>query len=407
HIAAKPIKVLDLPAEYASRKDEYDAAMAGVLASGSFVLGPEVKALEAELAAYVGVKHAVTCGNGTDALRLSLQALGVGCGDEVIIPAFTFFASCEAVIHVGATPVFADVVSETFLLDPVSAASRVTVKTKAVMPVSLFGQVADVSAIRQAVCHTAGRDVAVLEDSAQSFGAIRGGAKSGAVGSVSATSFFPTKPLGSFGDGGCCFTSDAELAEQIMRLRHHGDAGRYDHQTIGWNSRLDAMQAAILRVKLCHLDEDLAGRRRVAQAYDIGLKGLPHLTRPKIDVDSQSVFAQYALRIDAAAVGGGGRNAVQAALVQLGVPTSVHYPKAVYEQPGVKALNLSDVRPCSEAERAAAEVLCLPIYPHMPERDIQRVIHAIREVLRPGRSSVVVRAGVRLTSKASRQSEVA
>ncbi|MEM1027253.1 MAG: DegT/DnrJ/EryC1/StrS family aminotransferase [Planctomycetota bacterium] len=391
---AGPVKVLDLPGEYEARRAEYDQAMSAVLASGAFVLGPEVEALETELAAYVGVPHAVSCGNGTDALRLSLQALGVGCGDEVIIPAFTFFATCEAVIHVGATPVFADIAPGSFLLDPKSAADAVTERTKAVMPVSLFGQVADTRTIVRAVSEAAGRDVAVLEDSAQSFGAVRDDTKSGAVGHVSATSFFPTKPLGAFGDGGCCFTADAEIAERIAHLRHHGDCGRYDHHAIGWNSRLDSLQAAVLRVKLRHLDEDLAGRRRVAAAYDAGLEGLSGLTVPSIGSDCVSVYAQYAVRVDPGVIQGGGRDAVQLALKSRGVPSSVHYPKAVYEQPAVAGLNLPNVRRCPEAERAAAEVLCLPIYPNMPAADVDRVIAALHDVMQPAAPSVVVRSDV-------------
>ncbi len=370
---SNPIQLLDLPGEYRERKAEYDAAMAAVIESGAFVLGKTVAAVEEDLSAYVGVNHAVTCGNGTDALILTLRALGVGRGDEVITTPFTFFATTEVIYNVGATPVFVDIDPVTFNLDASQIEAALTDRTKAVLAVGLYGQVPEIEAM-QAVANP--RGVYVIEDAAQSFGGTRHGKRSGAVSRLAATSFFPTKPLGCFGDGGACFTDDDRLAERLKLLRHHGDAGRYDHRMLGWNSRLDALQAAVLRVKLRHLDADLADRQRVADRYAAGLADVPGLVAPRVAEGNTSSWAQYTIRVP-------DREGVQQRLRELDVPSSVHYPRPVYDQ---AALHDEAYRggPCPHAEQAAREVLCLPIHPRLTDAQADRVIEALHDAVQAG-----------------------
>ncbi len=364
------VKMLDLPAEYHARKAEYDAALAEVFESGMYVLGGPVRAFESELASYIGVEHAVTCGNGTDALILTLRALGVGPGDEVITTPFTFFATTEVIFNVGAKPVFVDIDPVTFNLNPSGVSAAQTPRTKAVLSVGLYGQVPDIEAIRQVVNP---HGVYVLEDAAQSFGATRHGVRSGAVSKLAATSFFPTKPLGCFGDGGACFTDDADLAQRLKMLRHHGDAGRYDHRMLGWNSRLDTLQAAVLRVKLRHFEEDLAARRRVADAYTSRLADVDGVTVPRLADGNTSAWAQYAVRVSR-------RDVVLETMRNAGVPAAVHYPMAVYHQPALRELGFGDQH-CPQAERAADEVLCLPIHPLLTEPQIDRVVEVLTQAV--------------------------
>ncbi|MBD3897458.1 DegT/DnrJ/EryC1/StrS family aminotransferase [Halomonas sp. ML-15] len=359
---------VDLAAQQARLKPRLDAAMQRVLAHGCYVQGPEVAELEQRLAARAGVAHCIACGSGTAALQLAQMGLGIGPGDEVIVPGFGFVASPESVALCGARPVYAEIEPGSLLLDPQGLEALITPRTRAIMPVSLFGQCADMQAINDLAERHA---LIVIEDAAQSFGARRHGRASCALSRVACTSFFPSKPLGCYGDGGALFTDDDDLAEQLRRLINHGDAGRYQHLQLGMNSRLDTLQAAILLVKLAVFDDEVAQRQGVAERYDALLDGLA-LDLPQRLPGNTSVHAQYTLQLE-------GRDEVAARLLEAGIPTAIHYPRPLYRQPAVA--DPSCRLPICEA--ACARVLSLPMHPYLESAQQRRVAEALQQALSP------------------------
>ncbi|MBE3550231.1 MAG: pleiotropic regulatory protein [Brockia lithotrophica] len=366
-MAHSKIPILDLAPEVEELWEELQAAIVRVLRSGQFILGPEVEAFEREVAEYLGVKHAIGVNSGTDALVLSLRALGIGPGDEVITTPFTFFATAEAIHLVGATPVFVDIDPESFNLDPNRIEEAITPRTRAILPVHLYGRPADMDAIL-AIARAHG--LKVIEDTAQAFGAVVGGKKAGTLGDVGAFSFFPSKNLGAYGDGGLVATDDDEVAERVRMLRAHGSRRKYVNEMIGYNSRLDALQAAILRIKLPHIDRWNAARRLVARRYNALLEGIPGIVIP--DVQEGYVFHQYTIRVL-----GGKRDAVRRFLADRGIATMVYYPVPLHRLP-VYATPSGEF---PEAERAASEVLSLPIWPKLPPSTLHEVAHAVREAI--------------------------
>jgi len=369
-MSGESIPILDLRPQIAALRPDFEAAFARVLDSGQFILGPEEQAFEREAAAYLGVEHAVGLNSGTDALVIALRALGIGAGDEVITTPFTFFATAEATTLLGGTPVFVDVEPGSFNLDPARLEAAVTPRTRAILPVHLFGRPCHMDAIMA----IAGRHgVKVVEDCAQSFGADWGGRRTGAIGHMGAFSFFPTKNLNAFGDGGMIATDDDELAALARMLRAHGARKKYYNEQAGYNSRLDELHAAMLRVKLPHLDAWNEGRRRAAACYNEALAGLDGLLLP--DPVPGHVFHQYTVRIL-----GGRRDAVQKALAGAGIGTMIYYPVPVHR---LKLYQESHAAiSCPVAESLGAEVLSLPIWPELAGTATQeQVIAALREAL--------------------------
>ena len=335
------------------------------MAHGHYILGPEVAELEAELAAYCGAKYCISCANGTDALQIALMALGVGHGDEVITPGFTYIATAETVALLGAKPVYVDIDEQTYNIDPAKIEAAITDKTKAIIPVSLYGQCADFDAVNAIA---AKHKLPVIEDAAQSFGAIYKGTKSGNLSTIACTSFFPSKPLGCYGDGGAIFTNDEQLATVIRQTARHGQDRRYHHIRVGVNSRLDTLQAAILLPKLAILEEEMQLRQQVAQMYAIALQAAG-LAAPFIELHNRSAYAQFTIRIQ-------NRSAVQTALKEAGIPTAVHYPIPLNKQPAVA----SDVS-LPVGDLVAEEVLSLPMHPYMTQEQVQQVVAALKSAL--------------------------
>lgn len=369
------IQMVDLKRRYARLKPEIDKATAEVISSGTFIGGPEVEAFTRELEQYLGTPHVIPCANGTDALELALRALDVQPGDEVIMPAFAYIAAAEMVALIGATPVLIDVCPDTYNIDPALVEQAVSRQTKAIIVVHLFGQACDMDPIlRVATKYKLG----MIEDNAQSLGADYTSAdgrtrKAGTIAHIGTTSFFPTKPLACCGDGGALFTADGQLAERLRSLANHGQAAKYDHHAIGRNSRLDALQAAILRVNLRHMDDDISRRRAVADRYDEALRSLPWLRLPARSKFSTHVFHQYTLRVS-----DGRRDALRDALRTHGIPTMVYYPRAIHEQKAYKWV----ARTCgsmAESVRLAHEVLSLPIHAEMTDEEVTSVIDRIKE----------------------------
>lgn len=356
------IEFCDLKAQQSRIKEQIDAGIQRVLAHGQYILGPEVAELEEKLASFVGSRHCITVANGTDALQIAQMALGVGHGDEVIVPGFSYIATAETPALLGAKPVYVDIDPKTYNMNPVGLEAAITPRTKAIIPVSLYGQCADFDKIN-AIAEK--RGIAVIEDGAQSFGASYKGRKSCNLSTIGCTSFFPSKPLGCYGDGGAIFTDDDELATVLRQIARHGQDRRYHHIRIGVNSRLDTIQAAILLPKLDILDDEIAARQKLAEAYDAILPSLGLIT-PTIMAKSSSAWAQYTIRVQY-------RDVVQAALKDAGVPTAVHYPVPLNRQPAVA--DLSAVLP--HGERASAEVMSLPMHPYMAQNDMTRIVQAL------------------------------
>lgn len=349
------------------------AAATRVIDSGSYILGAEVEAFEREAAQALGVAHAVGVSSGTDALLLALLALGVGPGDEVIVPAFCFIAPAEMVARLGATPRFVDVDSACFCLDPEQVAGAITARTKAVIAAHLFGQSADMAGLRRAL---EGRSIALIEDGAQAFG-VRGedGAFLGKDGKIGCFSFFPTKLLGGFGDGGLVTTNDAALADRVRLLRGHGARPKYHHLAIGGNFRLDALQAALLREKLAGVGAAIEARRRVASRYDARLAPLaPRLAIPA--AVRPHGYHQYVVRVR------GDRDGVARELARRGIETQVYYPEPLHTQPCFEALFTGPPPVLSETERACGEVLALPMFPGLREDEVDSVCDALQHVVR-------------------------
>jgi len=372
------VPILNLKAQYAGIRSRIDEAVRTVLESGHFVLGPSVAALEEELGAFLGVARAVTMASGTDALHLSLRALGVGAGDLVLVPAFTFVATAMAVSYVGARPVFADIEPGTFNLDPHRAAEylagngpgpHIAAHVKAMIPVHLYGQPADMEPLL-ALARSHG--MAVIEDAAQAIGATYHGKRLGGLGDVGCFSFYPTKNLGAMGDGGLATTQDQTLGDHLRRLRVYGGSQPYLHEELGFNSRLDEIQAAVLRVKLEFLGEWTARRQAIAARYRAGLAGLG-LTLPSERADSTHVYHQFAIRVP-------DRDAVRGRMAERGVQTAVYYPRPLHLQPMYRDLGYGK-GDFPEAERAAREVLCLPMYPELTDAQVDEVVEACRRSL--------------------------
>ena len=356
-------------AQYLKSKAAIDAAIARVLSGNAYVLGPEVKAFEAEFAAWVGVAHGVGVANGTDAVHLALRALGVGRGDEVITVSHTAVATVAAIELAGATPVFVDIDPRTYALDPRRLADALSSKTKAVVAVHIYGHPVDLESVL-AVTEPCG--IPVVEDCAQAHGARIGARRVGSLGRISAFSFYPTKNLGAIGDGGAVVTDDAELARKVRELREYGWHDRYVSATTGLNSRLDELQAAILRVKLARLDEDNDLRRRIAERYREGLTGT-RLSLPVESSGNRHVFHLYVVRSE-------GRDELLTRAREAGIGVAIHYPVPIHLQPAY-AGRLRGSDRLSETERAAKEVLSLPIYPELEDQDVDRVIAALTRIL--------------------------
>lgn len=356
------IEFIDLKTQQALIREEIEAGIARVLAHGQYILGPEVAELEEKLADFVGAKYCISVANGTDALQIAQMALGIGPGDEVITPGFTYIATAETVALLGAKPVYVDVDPQTYNLDPQLLEAAITPRTKAIIPVSLYGQCADFDAIN-AIAEKYG--IAVIEDAAQSFGATYKGKSSCNLTTIACTSFFPSKPLGCYGDGGAIFTNDEELAKVMRQIARHGQDRRYHHVRVGVNSRLDTLQAAILLPKLAIFGRELEQRQQVAQTYirELGAAGV---ATPYVQQDNLSAWAQFTVQVDA-------RELVQERLKAAGVPTAVHYPIPLNQQPAVA--DAAAYLPVGDA--IAQRVMSLPMHPYMTAQDQAKIIEAM------------------------------
>ena len=362
------VKLLDLVPQYESIRGEIREAIEDVVSSQQFILGPKVELLERQVAVYCGAAHGIGVASGSDALLLALMALGVGPGDEVVTTAYTFFSTVSSITRLGATPVFADIDPATYNVDPASVARRVTPRTKAILVVHLFGQMADMDPIM--ACAREAGGVPVVEDACQSIGASYRGRMAGSIGAAGCLSFFPSKNLGGFGDGGMIVTNDEALAGRTRLLRVHGGRERYYHDVVGINSRLDALQAAVLLVKMRHLERWHEGRARNAARFDELLAGIPGIETPRVDPRDRSVYNQYVIR-------SGRRDALMAFLRERGVGCEVYYPVPLHLQ---KCFAFLGGRPgdLPESERAARESLALPVYAELAPAQLEYVASAIR-----------------------------
>lgn len=358
------MEFIDLKTQYARLKAEIDAGIQGVLDHGQYILGPEVAELEEKLATYTGAKYCITCANGTDALQIAQMALGIGVGDEVITPGFTYIATAETVALLGAKPVYVDVDPKTYNLDVTKLEAAITPKTKAIIPVSLYGQCADFDAINSIAQKY---NIPVIEDAAQSFGATYKGRKSCNLSTIACTSFFPSKPLGCYGDGGAIFTNDEELAKVIRQIARHGQDRRYHHIRVGVNSRLDTLQAAILLPKLAVLDEEIRARQKVADTYTRLFNEISISTTPFIESHNQCAWAQYTIQVE-------NRAEVQAKLQAQGIPTAVHYPIPLNKQPAVADRTV--VLPVGDA--IAERVMSLPMHPYLEQEEQVEIIQSLK-----------------------------
>ena len=364
------IPPLDLTPEIEKHWGEYMKAIEGVLKSTQFIMGPNVKAFEEEIARYLGVKYALGVNSGTDALVIALRAAGIKEKDEVITTPFTFFATAEAISQVGATPVFVDIDERTFNIHPELIEQAITECTRAILPVHLYGQAADMSSIMNLAQKY---NLKVIEDTAQAFGGEYKGRKLGTIGDVGCYSFFPSKTLGAFGDGGLITTDDDNVAEIARMLRVHGAKKKYYNETVGYNSRLDEIQAAILRVKLTYIDEAIEGRREAAQRYRELLKDIPGIITPFEDPDGKHVYHQYTIRVL-----DGRRDELKEHLAERGIGTMIYYPVPVHQLPVYR--ENSPMLPV--AERVAAEVLSLPIWPGIGEETQREVVGEIGKLIK-------------------------
>ncbi len=374
-VKPESVPLCDIQTQYRSLKSEIDSAVLRVLESGQAILGPEVAAFEKESAEYCGAKFAVGCGSGTDALVLALHAIGVGPGDEVIVPPFTFFATVSSVCRVGATPVFADIDPLTFNIDPAQIEAKLTERTKAIVPVHLYGQCCEMDEIRRIASE---HGIAVVEDAAQSFGAEYGGVKCGTLGEISCFSFYPTKNIGTLGDAGLVTTNDADLAKKLVALRVHGSEVKYYHKYLGYNMRLDAVHAAILRVKLPHLPHWLEGREAAAKRYDAMLDSQElngFLQKPIVKSNRRHVFNQYVVRVPAAH-----RDPLVQHLKANNVGVEVYYPLALHQQECFKYLGYR-TGDFPVSEEATRTVLALPMFPEISEAQQVRAVDMIESYL--------------------------
>jgi len=359
------MQFIDLQAQYHQLEGQIDARIRRVLDHGRYILGPEVAELEERLADYVGVEHCIGISSGTDALLVSLLALNIGLGDEVITTPFTFIATAEMIALVGAKPVFVDIDPRTYNIDPTLIEAAITPRTRAILPVSLYGQCAEMDAIN-AIAERHG--LPVIEDAAQSFGATYRGRRSCALSTIGCTSFFPSKPLGCYGDGGACFTDDETLATKIRQISSHGQDRRYHHPVIGINGRLDTIQAAVLLAKLDVFPREVEAREEIGQRYTALLAD--SVRTPHIEAHNRSVYAQYSIQI-------GNRDALAERLAACGIPTAVHYPVPLTSQPALEDPSAD----LPNAAMVAARVLSLPMSPWLSRADQNTVVEKTREVL--------------------------
>lgn len=357
------MEFINLTAQQVRVKDKIDAGIQRVLAHGQYILGPEVDELEEKLAAFVGVKYCISCANGTDALQIAQMALGIGPGDEVITPGFTYIATAETVALLGAKPVYVDIDPRTYTLNPQLLEAAITPNTKAIIPVSLYGQCADFDAINEIAIKYG---IPVIEDAAQSFGASYKGKRSCNLTTIACTSFFPSKPLGCYGDGGAIFTNDDELAKILRQTARHGQDRRYHHIRVGVNSRLDTLQAAILLPKLEIFEDEIMRRARVANFYNKMFSTQSIGIIPYMAPGNVSVYAQYTIQVS-------NRDAVQTKLNALGIPTAVHYPMPLNHQPAVADLEAN----LPVGDELAQRVLSLPMHPYMAEEEQEEVFKAM------------------------------
>lgn len=361
------MEFVDLQAQRRRISDKIDAGIKGVLDHGRFILGPEVTQLEEQLADFCGAKFCISCANGTDALQIAQMALGIGPGDEVITPGFSYIATAETVALLGARPVYVDIDPRTYNLDPGNLGNAITQRTKAIIPVSLYGQTADFDAINS-IAESHG--IPVIEDAAQSFGATYNGRRSCNLTMIACTSFFPSKPLGCYGDGGAMFTSDKELARTIREIARHGQARRYHHVRLGVNSRLDTVQAAILLAKLTVFAEELEMRNAVAAKYDEQFGASESISIPHIEQGNVSAFAQYTVAVDR-------RDHLQASLQKAGIPSAIHYPVPLNRQPAV-ADNSAHL---PVGDSLADRVISLPMHPYLNKSDQSAIAAAVKAAI--------------------------
>ena len=369
------IQMVDLKAQYATMQEEVDQAVLDVIRSGAFINGPAVKQFQAGLESYLGANHVVPCGNGTDALQIALMALGLEPGDEVIVPAFTYVASAEVIALLRLSPVMVDVDPRTFNVRAEDIAAAITPKTKAIIPVHLFGQSCDMEPI---IALAKAHKLHIVEDNAQAIGAtytFADGTKAstGTLGDVGCTSFYPSKNLGAYGDGGAINTNSEELAAALRKVANHGQSRRYYHDVVGCNSRLDSIQAAVLNCKLSRLDGYSDRRRAAADYYDANLQGLEGLLPPARQHNSTHVFHQYTLRID-----GGRREALQAHLKEAGVPSMVYYPVALYDQEAFSGTAANEVSFLPVTDMLCKEVISLPMHSEFDEAALAYIVGAVR-----------------------------
>lgn len=359
------MQFIDLKAQYRSLKDSIDGRIKQVLEHGQFIMGPEIAEVEQRLASYVGLPHCISVSSGTTSLEIALRALDIGPGDEVITVPFTWISTAEVISLVGATPVFVDIEPDTYNLDPSLLEERITSRTKAIIPVSLFGQVADLERIVEIASI---RALPVIEDGAQSFGALRNGKRSCGMTTISSTSFFPAKTLGCYGDGGALFTDDNELATKMRAIRTHGGVARHHHTLVGTNGRFDTLQAAILLAKLDNFDWEVSRRNSLGAQLTERLKDC--CATPTIAPGNTHVYGQYTVRVK-------NRDAVGTFLKSAGVPSAVYYPKCLHEQPVFSHLNYR-MGDFPNSEQASQQVLSLPMHPYLTEAEIEKIEEALK-----------------------------
>lgn len=370
----RKIQMVDLNRQYEKIKPSIDEAIHAVIDSAQFIGGPQVQAFAKDLATFQGVGEVIPCANGTDALQIALMALGLKPGDEVITPSFTYIATTEVIALLGLTPVFVEVNPQTFCIDATAIEAAITPRTKAIVPVHLYGQAADMNAIMEIA---AKHQLFVVEDNAQAIGAdyhLADGrkVKTGSIGHIGCTSFFPSKNLGCYGDGGALMTNDPALSERIKMIANHGQKQKYVHETVGCNSRLDTIQAAILLLKLRHLDSYIDARRTVAEAYDAAFASIPGVRIPFRSADSRHVFHQYTLILENA-----DRAAFQAHLQEAGIPSMIYYPIPAHKQQMFAAFNLGNLS-LPQTEWLCDRVISLPIHTEMDDEQLQHIISSVQ-----------------------------
>lgn len=365
----KPLDFIDLKSQYAALKDSIASRMQRVLDHGQYIMGPEVKELEQRLAGFTGAKHCITVASGTEALLISLMALDLKPGDEVITTPFTFAATAEMIVLIGGKPVFVDIEPGTCNIDASAIEAKVSPRTRAIMPVSLYGQCADMDAINAVAAR---HGLPVIEDAAQSFGATYGGRRSCNLSTLGCTSFFPSKPLGCYGDGGAIFTNDDALAQACREIRVHGQSARYTHTRVGVGGRMDTLQCAVVLAKLDRFEWELAQRHALGRRYGELLAGVPGVRLLEVRPDRDCVWAQYTVFVE-------NRAAVQAALQAQGIPTAVHYPKPIHHQPAYAELCCPDC--CPQSVVAGQQVMSLPMSADLDHAQQDRVVTALRTAL--------------------------